>query len=315
MKSKITVSALGLFFSIFFSASYAVAQIPGGYNLVWQDEFNGPAGFYNASQPQWANWRERSAGVRRDAFNDASRAVSMTGTGDLRIKTFTDGAQHITGIIGTQTNGAFAGYMPTYGYFESRIKFSSQAGMWSAFWMQSPTMGNPIGSPATAGTEIDIVEHRAVTSSNTNISNQGVSNIHWDGYGVDHKSAGSGLYSLGAADAQGYRTYGMLWTPTEQKFYVNGVLKWTYTGTAISQRSEYFILSSEVEDNGWAGDIPVSGYGTYASSNAFMDVDYVRVYQIQAVPEPGTCATLVSLTGISCWMIRRRFRKTATQTL
>jgi len=38
------------------------------------------------------------------------------------------------------------------------------------------------------------------------------------------------------------------------------------------------ILSSEVRDGNWAGNVPAGGYGSMASTVTNMQVDYVRVY-------------------------------------
>lgn len=128
-------------------------------------------------------WRHWLLGARRDAVNSPS-AVSVA-DGALTISTYTSGGTHYTGMISTQDT-----YPYTYGYLEARIDYDSSPGMWSAFWMQSPTMGNPIGSPNVAGTEIDICEHRKVDGSGVNRDGNIGGVIHWDGYGVDHKSHG-----------------------------------------------------------------------------------------------------------------------------
>ncbi|MCU0749224.1 MAG: family 16 glycosylhydrolase [Akkermansiaceae bacterium] len=106
-------------------------------------------------------------------------------------------------------------------------------------------------------------------------------NIHWDGYGDAHRSTGYTSPNLGLGTS--YHVYGMEWTPTQQKFYINGVLRWTINNNAanspVSQRSEFIILSSEVSNGGWSGNVPAGGYGTLATTTTKMDVDYVRVYR------------------------------------
>lgn len=237
-----------------------------GWNLAWNDEFTG-------TSMDTAKWRHWLPGARRNAVNSPS-AVSVAG-GNLIISTYTSGGTHYTGMISTQDT-----YPYTYGYIEARIDYDSNPGMWSAFWMQSPTMGNPIGSPNTAGTEIDICEHRKVDGSGVNRDGNIGGVIHWDGYGADHKSTGYDSGNLGLGT--GFHIYGMEWTPTRQKFYIDGVLRWTVNNAAnspVSQRSEFFILSSEVEDGGWSSAVPAGGYGTLATSTTKMVVDYVRVYR------------------------------------
>ncbi len=244
------------------------AEVPtNGWALIWNDEFDGTT----LDTSKWGYWL---TGVRRDATNTPT-AVSVGG-GNLTIATYTSGGKHYTGMV--STSGTF---LPAYGYVEARIDYGNTTGMWSAFWMQSPTMGNPIGDAETAGTEIDICEHRFVDGGGTNIDGKIVGNLHWDGYGASHKSVGydSGNLALGT----GFHVYGMEWTPTTQRFYIDGVLRWTVTdatNSPVSQRSEFIILSSEVDDTSttWAGAIPAAGYGSLLTTTSKTVVDYVRVY-------------------------------------
>lgn len=245
------------------------AEVPtNGWALIWNDEFDGT----KLDTSKWVYWL---TGARRDAVNTPT-AVSVGG-GAVTISTFTSGGTHYTGMIAT--DGKF---LPAYGYIEARINYGDSPGMWSAFWMQSPTMGNPIGDANTAGTEIDICEHRFIDGGGTNIDGKIVGNIHWDGYGASHRSVGYDSGNLGLGS--GYHVYGMEWTPTQQRFYIDGVLKWTVndgSNSPVSQRSEFIIFSSEVDDSSttWAGTIPAAGYGSLLTSTTKMVVDYVRVYQ------------------------------------
>jgi beta-glucanase (GH16 family)/regulation of enolase protein 1 (concanavalin A-like superfamily) len=270
----------------------AAPPTAAGWNLAWNDEFEG-------STLDTTKWRHWLPGARRDAVNSPSSVAVADGA--LTISTYTSGGTHYTGMISTQDT-----YPYTYGYIEARIDYDSSPGMWSAFWMQSPTMGNPIGSPNSAGTEIDICEHRSINSAGTNIDGLVVGNIHWDGYGAAHRSTGYTSPNLGLGT--GYHIYGMEWTPTQQKFYINGVLRWTLnnniTNSPVSQRSEFIILSSEVDNGSWAGAVPAAGYGTLATSTTKMKVDYVRVYRRAETVVNGDFEGKVgpfSATGQAAW--------------
>ena len=248
----------------------------GGWQLQWADEFNG-------TTLDTSRWRIYT-GPRRDAINTAS-AISVGG-GNLTITTYTSNGTHYTGFIGTDI-----GFLGTYGYWEARIKFQDSPGMWSAFWDQSPTMGNPIGNPGLAGTEIDTMEHRVHDSTDHDISNKGQSTIHWDGYGTYHQSVSSGLVNNPSSPSlQGnFHLYAFQWSPDRYQFYIDGIQIWSTT-QAVSQRSEFIYLTSEVQNNSWAGHIPTGGYGSLASSQTKMIVDYVRVYE--QVPNDWTSADI-----------------------
>ncbi len=274
-------------FLLLAAATAAFAAPPGGYVLSWADEFDGAA--LNST-----NWSYRQLGARALACN-VTNAVSVGG-GALTITTYTRNGTNFTGMIGTQ--GKFE---RTFGYWEARVDFDSSPGMQSAFWVQSPTFGNPIGDPATAGTEMDVMEHRATNSSGTDISDTAHHAVHWDGYGASHQQVSFDSGPLGLSS--GFHTYGMLWTEANVQFFVDGVPTWT--GGAVSERSEYMILSSEVK-GGWSGSVPSGGYGDLGVSQTRMVVDYVRVYQ--ALPEPTTGAGL-AVGVLAVLAIRRSLRR------
>jgi len=245
------------------------AAPPAGYYEVWGDEFNGAA----LDTTKWDYWL---LGNRRDAVNVAN-AVSVAG-GVLTLTTYTTNGTHYTAMVAT--DGTFRS---RYGYWEASIKWGDTNGMWSAFWMQSPTMGTYLSDPFVSGSELDIVEHRSTDGgSNGNIINQVQNNIHWNGYGSSAASAGSGNVGIGLGS--GFHTYGFLWTPSAYTLYVDGsnLRSWSYAnnGVPVSESSEWAILSSEVDDTSttWAGQIPPGGYGNLGTSTTKMMVDYVRYY-------------------------------------
>lgn len=267
---------LGLLSALLLSSISAHCAPPPGYVLDWSDEFDG-------SSLDTNKWEHRLPGPRNDAIN-AATAVSVT-NGMLTITTYTEGGTNFTGMIGTEDL-----YMPLYGYIEARIDFNDSPGEWSAFWMTASTMVI-VGDPHANGTEIDIVEHRAVNANNVINHNRAVANIHWDGYGPEHTSVGSGL--VGSNLSTGWHLFAMAWTTNFQNFYYDGVLVWGITNSTaqnpvppeapVSQRNQYFILSSEVRNDHWAGTVPLGGYGNRANSTTKMHVDYVRSYTFSPI--------------------------------
>ena len=219
------------------------------YVLVWHDEFDGSAGV----GPDANKWIHRGLGPRRDAIN-VKEAVQLDGEGHLRITTSrhtpaapepatTQPAQpeYHTGMI--STGGKFEA---TYGYFECRYQTQTQPGHWSAFWLQTPTMGKSIGDPAAAGAEIDVMEYLATPK----YRDKALHTIHWDGYGKEHKN--KVLSKIIPGLGEGFHTFGLEWTPDEYIFYVDGQETGRIT-EAVSQRSEFLLLSMEVGK--WADDI------------------------------------------------------------
>jgi len=272
-KNAISRWSLRIFPALAFISSLAsltvLASPPAGYYQVWNDEFDGSS--LNGSK--WITY----TGSHRDAINTAS-AISV-GSSTLGITTYTSGGTPYTGFIGTQGK-----FYAKFGYFEAYIDWNDAPGMWSAFWLQSdymddcPYPASHIGDTSTYGTEIDICEHRSQNSSGTSIANQGVSNLHSDGYtacsGLD-TSSGSSLYGSGLNS--GYHTYGLLWDSSNYRFYVDDSQVYS-TGSANSEHSEWIVLSSEVQSGGWSGSSPGGGYGSLGSSSTKMNVAYVRYY-------------------------------------
>jgi autotransporter-associated beta strand protein len=244
-----------------FSAS---AAPPPGYYLVWQDEFNSTS----LDSSKWEYWL---LGRRRDAFN-VTNAVSLNGS-NLVITTYTSNHIHYTGMVASRNK-----FRSRFGYWESSLRWGDTNGMWSAFWMQSPEMITRFPDPRVSGSEIDIAEHRRLDKTATNIANQIQVNIHWDGYGRSSHSSSSGNVASNLAD--GFHTYGFLWTPDSYSFLVDGSKVYNGGRTPICHSTEWVIFSSEVDDTStlWAQHIPPDGYGSLTDSSTKLAVDYVRYY-------------------------------------
>ena len=261
---------LGLLWLPVFLTGPAVlkASPPAGYYLVWSDEFNSA----NLDTTKWDYWL---LGNRRYAVN-VTNAVTLNGS-NLVINTYTTGSTHYTAMVATDST-----FRSRYGYWEANVKWGDTNGMWSAVWLQSPTMGTYLNDAFVSGSEIDVAEHRYVDNVPNSLANIVQNNVHWNGYGSAAKSAGSG--NIGSGLASGFHTYGFQWTPTVYNILIDGsnLRSWSYANNAVpvSQSSEWMILSSEVDDTSttWAGYIPSGGYGGLGTSTAKLTVDYVRYY-------------------------------------
>lgn len=83
---------------------------------------------------------------------------------------------------------------------------------------------------------------------------------------VIHAHGGGVIYH------QGYYTFGLLWTPDEYVFYVDGRETWRTSAGGVSQVPEYIKLSEEIGP--WGGDIKKANLPDY------FIVDHVRVYDV-----------------------------------
>jgi beta-glucanase (GH16 family) len=263
----------------------AAAAAPTSLDVLsWADEFNG-------SSLDTTRWADRASGPRHDGVLTPD-AVSVGG-GVLTIKTYTEAGTHYSGMISTHRRGS-DGFEQAYGYFEARIKFHSAPGQWSSFWLQSPTIADPIGDPASAGVEMDVVEHRtrcvdapaptppAICSPTTDIATRAQQALIWDGYGPQSTSTVKLTDPLSGLSNDSWHTWALRWTPTALTFYYDDSVTWTVT-RPISRRAQYLILSSEVGEF-FAGEIPAAGYGSRQTSTTNMQVDYVRAYTPATAP-------------------------------
>lgn len=248
------------------------------WKLVWSDEFDGAA----LDTAKWG-FRLHLMQTRHETW--VEDAVELDGKGNLLMKLYEKDGQFYSSHLQTGRNyldrpGDQYGkskfvwpvadmephkFVHKYGYYEIRCKLPEQEGWWAAFWLQSPTIGSSL-NPLESGVEIDIMENFA---RNNIISH----NIHWNGYGKDHKHIGSGPVKVQPSDS-GFHTYGLHWSPTGYVFYVDGVESWRVSGPVSNQ--EQFILVS-TECNGYRQGGPAEILKKAKLPDYFI-VDYVRVF-------------------------------------
>jgi beta-glucanase (GH16 family) len=246
------------------------AAPPAGYRLIWSDEFND-------TQIDPRNWtRFRNDGGFQAGFDRTD--ATYVENGHLTVAAYTDNAgKHISGSLITRERASFH-----YGYFEARIRYRGASGLNQTFWVHSPTMtltnGNLPGNPDIYGTEIDVTEHRTSDGSGSWIANRTHHAIHWDGYGADHKSAGTMSAPNFGNLNESWHTYALEWTPSGYTYSIDGVQTHRIT-KAVSARDHHLILSNAIfPAGGWTSGPPSGGYGTLAEKKHGMDLDYVRVY-------------------------------------
>ncbi|MBM3153622.1 MAG: glycoside hydrolase family 16 protein [Chloroflexi bacterium] len=256
------------------------SELPGGWALVWSDEFDGPAG----AAPDPAKWNYDLGGhgwgnQEWEYYTDSPENAALDGTGNLVITAramdnpdasdldcWYGPCKFTSARLLTQDKFDF-----TYGRVEARLKIPFGQGIWPAFWM----LGNDIpGAGWPACGEIDIME---------NIGREpGIvhGTLHGPGfYGADGISS---AYSLpdGAAFSADFHVYAIEWEADEVRWYVDGNLYGTVRKSQFSETQRwvfdhpFFIILNVAVGGGWPG------YPD--ATSAFpqtMLVDYVRVYQ------------------------------------
>lgn len=254
---------------------------PAGWELVWADEFDDPAGTppdptrwaYEIGDgtvngiPGWGN-------AELQYYTDSVDNVATDGRGNLVITAReSDGSlpclfgpcQYTSARLISAERAEFA-----YGRIESRIRMPDGAdGLWPAFWSLGTNIGR-VGWPRSG--EIDFVEY--------------VSRIPYEVFGTIHGPGYSGGDSFGDAFvtfperiSDAYHTFAVEWQPDRIEWFVDGVSYHTATPADVAPSEWVFnnpvFLVLNMAVGGFFGG-PVSPETTFPQS---LTVDYVRVYQ------------------------------------
>ena len=231
-----------------------------GYELVFEDEFNGDA--LNTEY-----WHARANGERRGGYNADSQITVKDGNLILKGSYLTDGEYG---------EGWYAGMVAlnkkyNKGYFEIRCKVNDSPDFWSAFWIQADHPYNhELSKGGVGGAELDIFESGV---SGSLFPRYSVSQtIHCNGVDDDVENIDSRILGdfKGNNITEEYNTYGLKWTEDEYIFYINGVETTRSSfGLGVSQEEEEVIVSLELP-----GDISLD----HGTSTEFT-VDYVKIWQ------------------------------------
>lgn len=241
-------------------------------NLVWSDEFNGPAGSLPDSSKWsmetggggWGNHELESYTNRRENVQQRDGKLVIT----ARKEPFTgsDKIQRDYTSARLQTKGHFA---QAYGRFEARMLLPSEKGIWPAFWL----LGNNVDTlhwPACG--EIDVME--AIGDPHMIYST-----LHGPGYsGKDSISAKFPL-PAGLAVDDGFHVYAVEWAPERIRFFFDDRLIVEHTRKDLPAAARwvydhpFFILLNLAVGGDWPGNP-----NEQSLFPKRLLVDYVRVY-------------------------------------
>lgn len=232
------------------------------YVVVWEDEFEG-----NSLDRSIWNVEENGDGGGNQEFQyyrDSTENIEVS-NGTLKIKGVRKsygGKSYTSGRINTRDKAEFR-----YGKIEARMKLPSFTGAWPAFWMLGGNHSE-IGWPRCG--EIDIME-----AINTENYTHGA--LHW--YGEGQRDGGNSSESIlqDDFDRTQWHVYGMEWTETTIKMYVDDKVFYTENitdGYMGEFRKEQFIILNLAIGGQWPGfTVDTSKFPVT------MEVDYVRVSQ------------------------------------
>ena len=233
-----------------------------GYTVVFEDNFGGDS-------LDLDKWEYRGTGPRSGGFMSPGQVRVEGGKLILKAEYREDGPNGpgwYSGMIRTVEEF-------TYGYYEMKCVCSQGGGFWSAWWLNARGMASAEESAGgVGGSEVDIFEAFCYKDR---VGKDAVSlNVHVGGYGDGLRSMHLGSWK-GKNIYTEYNTYGLLWTPEEYIFYINGVeaVRSTFQD-GVSQAPEYGIISLELPDAEALSEQP--GFTT-----EFI-IDSVRILQREA---------------------------------
>ncbi len=238
--------------------------------LVWQDEFEGPAG----TAPNPSNWTydlgaNGWGNQELENYTDSRENAALNGQGQLAITARRGSSGGYTSAR-LKTQGKFSF---TYGRVEARIRAPKGQGIWPAFWMLGDDV-TTVGWPACG--ELDIMENIGKEPR----INHG--SVHGPGYSGGHDITAQIEPPGTAALADDFHVYGLDWSPNRLEFFFDGQVYHTVTPAALPANKKWvfdkpmFVLLDLAVGGMWPGNPDQT-----TEFPQTMLVDYVRVYRWQ----------------------------------
>ena len=229
------------------------------WTLVWNDEFDGT----RIDDTKWllrqAGPRELGEGmppgyVRREC-------VSLDGDGHARIRFGLDAEGRL------ESGSMRSLYTRAHGYFEARLKLTSQPGWWAAFWLNRPMPGP---NPFIHGVEIDVLEDFWQKSRKDDTLQHA---LHT---GVPSRYSKSFTRDAHMPQWDGWHVFGVDWGPLETVIYVDGV-----ETACFDMTQGVTTMPCQILFSGCIGSKAAAFTGSYRDAELPEEfvIDYIRVYE------------------------------------
>ncbi|MEA1887097.1 MAG: family 16 glycosylhydrolase [Bacteroidota bacterium] len=242
------------------------------YQLVWSDEFDGD----EINPSEWAHETGASGWGNDELQNYTDGQNTSVSGGTLKITAEKTGTgQNVGDYTSSRINGTESFI---YGRFEVRAKMPEYKGpgLWPALWMLGRSIQEGTSWPLCG--EIDIMEYVSWKPDYVSSAIHTQSNNHAQGTAIS-----SGHISLPTVEEE-FHVYGLIWTYTYLKFYIDGVdniiLTYNKPGTHDDDnwpfyKPFYFLFNIAV--GGTYGGVEGVDDSIFP---AVMEIDYARVYQL-----------------------------------
>ena len=248
------------------------SAVPGGYTLVYADEFNN-----NTLSPSAWYYRESNYYAGGYSKRENVSVVTQDGIGYLDIAFRDDRDWNNDGVNDISSGGTITSKAFGYGYYEARIKFfKGTTGLHESFcthglgFFTGQTLGTEYKEAAKKDLvptdnqmlEIDAIELDAA-------QNHGKTNF-WMAY-VDESTSGAfNRYDESYMDLDQWINVGFEWLPNTIIYYIDGVERFRYTHQTPAYHATEVWLSA-LANNKWSTP-------GHPEPGASMKVDYFRYY-------------------------------------
>ena len=244
-------------------------QVPAGYLLQWNDEFNGDT--LNLKYWNIETWWAGAYNNELQSYTKSQNNIGLN-NGYLYLR-----AQKETPFNPNQP-GYTSGRITTqdkvemqYGYWEIKAKLPSGVGTWPAIWMLNSKIDT---IPWPNSGEIDIMEHVGYDENRVFFS------IHnEDLFGDVHGTNQQGVYYFEEIEDD-FHTYSVEWNENEIKGFVDGVQYFNISKLSNSNYSQwpydspFFLIINLAIGGDWGG---VQGVDNSIFPSSFI-IDYARMF-------------------------------------
>lgn len=250
-------------------AAQANAELLQDYELVFGDEFTnlsldtikwntsflwGTDLVINSEEQYYVDVaNDPDFGFNPFSFDGEYLTISTIETPD-ELSTKAQNQPYLSGII-----TSYDAFKFTYGYIETRAKFTHGRGYWPAFWLLNAYY-------VDASPEIDIMEFIG--------HNQDVVYHTYHYFDSEGNLRSTKSFPVPGTDyTADFHTYGVEWMPGTLIFYIDGIETYRIVDANVSQQ-EMYVIANQAVGGWWAG----SPDATTPLPGEFL-LDYIRVYQ------------------------------------
>lgn len=226
--------------------------IPGQWNLVFDDEFDGDS-LNTANWSRQLDWSPTAINGQLQYYNPAPDGAVTVKNGSLRLTATAQpqgGFPYTSGAVASQGKVTFL-----YGVIEARLRVPDGSGLWPAFWLMPADLSWP--------PEIDVAEFNGGEPARVYLA------AHWGSSGDLHHF--SNVFD-GPNLTTAFHTYSLRWEPGALFWYVDGVRRAEWQGGDSVPAEPMYVIFNLAVGGSFVGQPSANDFP------ATLEIDYVRIW-------------------------------------